>query len=89
MGIAALGWIVVWFGRGSSIRGSETEYEWRPYAVTAGSASDGGRALGAAAHTRLGRCLKPSSVYGVWGRRPQEECGAWGATPLGEAASLF
>ena len=30
MGIAALGWIVIWFGRGSSIRGSETEYEWGP-----------------------------------------------------------
>ncbi len=30
MGIAALGWIVVRFGGGSSIRGSETEYEWGP-----------------------------------------------------------
>ncbi len=28
MGIATVGWIGVWFGRGSSIRGSETEYEW-------------------------------------------------------------
>ena len=30
MSIAALGWIVVWFGRGSSIRSSETEYEQGP-----------------------------------------------------------
>ena len=30
MGIAALGWIVVWFGGGSSIRGGESEYEWSP-----------------------------------------------------------
>ncbi len=30
MGIAALGWVVAWFGRGSSIRGSETKYEWGP-----------------------------------------------------------
>ena len=30
MGISALGWIVVRFGGGLPIRGSETEYEWGP-----------------------------------------------------------
>ena len=43
--------------------------------------------LGAAAHTRLGRCPKPPSFHGVWGRWPQEESGAWGATPLGDLPS--
>ncbi len=47
-----------------------------------------GRALWAAAHTRLGRCPKPPSVHGVWGRGPQEAGGVWGATPLGAADSL-
>ena len=47
-----------------------------------------GRALWAAAHTRLGRCPKPPSFHGVWGRWPQEAGGVRGATPLGEAESL-
>ena len=28
MGIAALGWVIEWLGRGSSIRGSVTKNEW-------------------------------------------------------------
>ena len=28
MGIAALGWVIDWLGRGPSIRGSATKYEW-------------------------------------------------------------
>ena len=28
MGIAALGWFVVWLGGGLSIRGRETKFEW-------------------------------------------------------------
>ncbi len=31
-----------------------------------------GRALWAATHARLGRCPKPPSFHGVWGRWPQE-----------------
>ena len=46
-----------------------------------------GRASWAAAHTRSERCPKPSSYYGVWGRWPQEESGARGATPLGDLPS--
>ena len=50
---------------------------FRPYPVNAGSAPVG-RAVWAAANTRLGRCRTSPSFYRVWGRLRQEARGLRG-----------